>query len=168
MEREKITRIYSTSRIGPVCRFGPGGEFTSTWPADWANPADQPKNPITKLLNVLAGVADMLRGQESHPNIEIIGPMEIVAGQEIPIYELQERRTDIADYTTAGPVAGHDNQVSGQPGLFADDWRAGETIKHKPNHRVRAHRAVAKKRTCFAPAESRTLFELDFKGAKTA
>jgi len=137
MERERIINI------GPVCRFGPGGEYDTSWPAgdelvesaDWANSYDKPKNALTRLLDVLAGLTEILRGPSR--SIEITGPIEI-------------------------------DEVPNQRWLFADDWRAGAAVKHKPNHRIRAHRTVAKKRTFFIPAEGRTLFDADFKSAKTA
>ena len=57
MEREKITKI------GPVCRFGPGGDYVSTWPTDWADLARQLKGPVSRLQNVLNGIVDALRGE---------------------------------------------------------------------------------------------------------
>jgi hypothetical protein len=164
MEREIITKIHPTSRIGPVCRFGPGGDYVSAWPADWTNPADHPKSAAARLLNVLEGMIDILRGSPARRNIEVIGPMEIAIEQEGQLYGAKDR----AAYTTTGSVAKRNRWVSDQPGLFADDWRAGGTIKHKPNYSIRAHRAVAGKRTCFGPGGQGTLFEADFKGAKTA
>jgi hypothetical protein len=58
MEREK------TTKIGPVCRFGPGGDYISTWPTDWADLARQMKGPVARLSNVLNGIIDALRGTE--------------------------------------------------------------------------------------------------------
>jgi hypothetical protein len=132
--------------------------------ADWTNPADYPKSTAARLLNVLAGMMDILRGSPVRGGIEVIGPMEIAIEQEGQLYGAKNR----AAYTTAGSVAKHNRWVSDQPGLFTDDWRAGGTIKHKPHYSIRAHRAVAKKRTCFRPGGQGTLFEADFKGAKTA
>jgi hypothetical protein len=177
MEREIITKI------GPVCRFGPGGDYVSAWPAsgklvesaDWENPADHPKSTAARLLDVLAGIRDILRSSPARRNIEVIGPMEIGEGtateREGQLYGAKNRGTDpdfVGTYTTAGSVAKCNRWFSGQPGLFADDWRAGGTIKYKPNYRIRAHRAAAKKRSCFGPGGQGTLFETDFKGAKTA
>jgi hypothetical protein len=58
MEREK------TTKIGPVCRFGPGGDYISTWPTDWADLARQFKGPISRIQNVINGIIDALRGSE--------------------------------------------------------------------------------------------------------
>ncbi len=164
-------------RIGPVCRFGPGGDYESVWPGEWMEQATQPKNAIGRLLDVISGMTDVLRGGNRH--IEVIGPDKIteriVFEQENKSYESDERRAGIrrGAYAAAGPVAEHNRGVSDQPGLFADDWRAGAAAKHKPNNRIRAHRTTAKKRASIGTTVSfdesqGTLFELDFKGAKTA
>ena len=163
-------------RIGPVCRFGPGGDYESVWPGDWMEQATQPKNAIGRLLDVIAGMTDVLRGGERC--VEVTGPIDIsdcVTTQENKSYESNERGAGIrrGAYAAAGPVAEHNSGVSDQPGLFADDWRAGAAAKHKPNNRIRAHRTVAKHRTCVGATVpfdegQGTLFELDFKGAKTA
>ena len=163
-------------RIGPVCRFGPGGDYESVWPGEWIEQAAQPKNAIGRLLDVIAGMTDVLRGGRS---IEVIGPDKIteriVFEQENKSYESDERGAGIrrGAYAAAGSDAKHHCGLSDQPGLFADDWRISTAAKHKPNNRIRAHRTASKKRACVGAAVSfdesqGTLFELDFKGAKTA
>ena len=158
-------------RIGPVCRFGPGGDYESVWPGDWMEQATQPKNAIGRLLDVIAGMTDVLRGGERC--VEVTGPIDIE--QENKSYESRSRGVGVwrGAYAEAGSVTKRNRGVSGEPGLFADDWRISSAAKHKPNNRVRAHRATAKKRASLGTAVSfdegqGTLFELDFKGAKTA
>ena len=164
-------------RIGPVCRFGPGGDYESVWPGEWMEQATQPKNAIGRLLDVISGMTDVIRG--GNRCVEVIGPdtitERIVFEQENKSYESDERGTGNrrGAYAAAGPVAEHNCGLSNQPGLFADDWRAGAAVKHKPNNRIRAHRTTAKKRTSIGTTVSfdegqGTLFELDFQGAKTA
>ncbi len=158
-------------RIGPVCRFGPGGDFESVWPGDWMEQAAQPKNAIGRLLDVIAGMTDVLRG--GNRCVEVTGPIDIE--QESKSYGTQQRGDSVrrGAYAAAGSDAKHHRGVSKEPGLFADDWRISSAAKHKPNNRIRAHRATAKKRACVGSAVpfdegQGTLFELDFKGAKTA
>ena len=55
-------------RIGPVCRFGPGGDYESVWPGEWMEQATQPKNAIGRLLDVISGMTDVLRGGERCPD----------------------------------------------------------------------------------------------------
>ena len=158
-------------RIGPVCRFGPGGDYESVWPGDWMEQATQPKNAIGRLLDVIAGMTDVLRG--GNRCVEVTGPIDIE--QENKSYESDQRGAGVrrGAYAEAGSATKHNRGVSEEPGLFADDWRISSAVKHKPNNRIRAHRTTAKKRTCVGSAVSfdegqGTLFELDFKGAKTA
>jgi hypothetical protein len=140
--------------------------------------ATQPKNAVGRLLDVIAGMTDVLRGGRC---VEVTGPIPegmpngIDIEQENKSYESDQRGAGVrrGAYAEAGSVTKHNRGVSDQPGLFADDWRIGAAAKHKPNNRIRAHRAVAKKRTCVGTAVSfdpdqGTLFELDFQGAKTA
>jgi hypothetical protein len=150
MEREKIINI------GPICRFGPGGEYVTNWPLEWEDPTSRPQGLFTKLLNMFVGMIEALRGNMSEQGI----PYYVSKGRSIE----PPRRT----YAAAGTVIKHNRWICDQPGLFADDWRAGAAVKHKPKHIIRAHRAAGKKGTCFAPAEGRTLFDADFKSAKTA
>jgi len=158
-------------RIGPVCRFGPGGDYESVWPGDWMEQATQPKNAIGRLLDVIAGMKDVLRGGNRH--IEVTDPMDIET--ENKSYESDERGAGIrrGTYAATGADVKHNRGVSQQPGLFADDWRISTKVVHKPNNRIRAHRAASKKRitvssaVSFDPSQG-TLFELDYKGAKTA
>ena len=133
--------------------------------------ATQPKNAIGRLLDVIAGLTDVLRG--GNRCVEVTGPIDIE--QENKSYESDQRGAGVrrGAYAEAGSVVKHNCGVSEEPGLFADDWRAGAAVKHKPNNRIRAHRTTAKKRACVGSAVpfdegQGTLFELDFKGAKTA
>lgn len=144
-EREK------TINIGPICRFGPGGDYVSVWPGEPVNPAEQPNNALTGILNVLAGMIEALRG-----NRDIRGKIN---------NETDDRRG--IDTPTGADVTGNHGAPK-QRWLFADDRRAGGTIKYKPHHRIRAHRASAKKRVCFGPAGQSTLFESNLKGTKSA
>ena len=158
MEREIITRI------GPVCKFGPGGDYESIWPADWQGSANRPKNALAGLLNVFTGIIDVLRGSEREYYIE--GPTEIDESFD------QETIKNVSKpgmaYSPASPGAKRNHGFSEQIWLFADNWRAGRPAKYQPNHGLRAHRAVAKKRTYFRTSGQSTLFDPQLKGTKTA
>jgi hypothetical protein len=158
MERER------TIQIGPVCKFGPGGDYTEIWPdgselIEFANAEGQHKNALGRLLNIIAGMARILRGSPDKQYIEISGPMEI------PIYGAKDR---CAAYTEAGSDIENNRRVCGQRRLFADDWRAGADSGGKQNNHIRAHRAVTKKGIHLGPGGQSTLFDADLKGAKTA
>jgi hypothetical protein len=57
---------------------------------------------------------------------------------------------------------------SGEPMLFANDSGTGVRIRYKPKHRIRAHRTASKKRHAVGIAGQGSLFEIDFRSAKTA
>ncbi|MBN2020431.1 MAG: hypothetical protein JW749_09420 [Sedimentisphaerales bacterium] len=132
MEREKIINI------SPVCKFGPGGDYTSNWPSEWPNPADNPKNMIYRLLNMIAGTIQTLRGGSAEYSIS--GPDEI----------------------SVSPSA------NGETLLFADDLCRDKPAVHKTINRIRAYKQLARKRPCFSLSDQPTLFDSNLKNAKTA
>jgi len=171
MEREKIINI------GPVCRFGPGGEFTSNWPFyagaakgrhvndnDMLFTEEEQKSVLKKLGNMLIGIIEALRGDAEY---EIEGPMEISESYEqgVTSYVTKDQGTA---YAETGAGVKHNNGIPRQSWLFADDWRAGGAAGNKQNHGVRAHRAVAKKRAYFGNNGQSSLFDADLEDAKTA
>jgi hypothetical protein len=143
MERERIIQI------GPVCRFGPGGDYVTIWPAVSAGPAEQPQNALTGVLNVLAGLIDALRG---HKIVARLPSNVVIEGGSGPVT----------------CISSNDQMM-----LFDDDTQAGQTIKYRTHHRIRA---TVKKRACitFIPSttlrtgETRTLFDAESEIAKTA
>jgi hypothetical protein len=150
MEREK------TINIGPVCKFGPGGEYISNWPDEWEIVTDQPQGAMAKLLNMIYGMVESLRGTTGE--------------QGIPYYVSKNRSTALPRRTDAqaGPGPEHNHGFSEQILLFADDWRAGRPAGYKQNNRIRAHRAVAKKRPYIPAGGQNSLFDSQLESAKTA
>ncbi len=84
-------------RIGPVCRFGPGGDYESVWPGEWMEQATQPKNAIGRLLDVIAGMTDVIRG--GNRCVEVTGPIDISDG-------LLRRRTSRMSQTKEEQASG--------------------------------------------------------------
>ena len=144
-----------TINIGPICRFGPGGDFVTVWPREPVNMSEEPKSSIAGLLNVIAGMIEVLRGHRE------------IQGKH---YDAQDGRA--AD-TKTGRDAGSNRQTPEQRWLFADDRGTGGTIKYKPHHRIRAHRTASRQRICFRQSgdfeqAQGTLFETELKGTKSA
>jgi hypothetical protein len=134
MERETIINI------GPICRFGPGGEYVTVWPAGSeiietvvsANQAPCQKNTLARVLNVLAGMTDALRGSKAVTR----------------------------DSGIATRVSSDEQMV-----LFDDDLRTNQDVKYKAQHHIRT---TAKKRVCITLAETGTLFDSNNDIAKSA
>jgi hypothetical protein len=135
-------------QIEPVCKFGPGGDFVSNWP-----PKPQPANkqPVT-LLSQLNEIITVFLGSTSKENLDYV----------------VESSTGGPSYSSPTAVIKSNSHFSGWPMLFADDCGNGSGNVNKPKHHVRAHHRTAKKRPAVTFAGRGTLFESDFKSAKTA
>ena len=60
------------------------------------------------------------------------------------------------------------SDICSQALLFSDDGWVKLRTGHKPKARIRAYRRIANKRPTLNPVGQGSLFEADFKGAKTA
>ncbi len=140
----------------PVCRFGPGGDFVSEWPPQDLQAPQLSKKYVSKLFSSLNVIITALLGSElnttSKENSEYV--VETTAGEPA--------------YSAPNTVAKSDSRFSGQSMLFPDDSRIGLADAHKPKHRIRAYHRAAKKRPAISFADQGSLFEADFKSAKTA
>lgn len=137
-ERGRKMNTEKRTRIGPVCKFGPGGDFVSVWPRQLKPLFRRSQSRLVRLLGSMGGtIAELFDSEFSTVQIE-----------------------------SAGAEGG--GGVSSEPMLFADDWRAGRQIRHKPKHRIRAYRRAAKKRAAVEFSGQGTLFEADGKSTKTA
>jgi len=157
------------SRIEPICKFGPGGDFVSAWPATGAKSAAPSAGWLSKLLNRLAQAI-------------ATEPIGAVREGERILYRKQEFENALRDSSshsagrlTAEPtdaktatIIKGDNVFCGGAMLFANDGGTGGRIRYKPKHRIRTYRRASKKRSSAGPAGQGTLFETDFGSARTA
>lgn len=148
-------------RIEPVCKFGPGGDFVSVWPATGGKSAASCSGWLSKLLNKLAQAI-------------ATEPIGAVRGGERILYRKQEFENALrgsshepTDAETATIIKG-DNVFCGGAMLFANDGGTGGRIRYKPKHRIRTYRRAAKKRSSDGLPGQGTLFETDFGSARTA
>ncbi len=141
------------AQIGPVCKFGPGGDFVSIWPERFAGlyeplMGEPGRHRLARLREALAGVIGLTT--------------EKTAEMERSGYASDGSRTAYAG-VAAGTEGG--GRLRGQAMLFADDSRAAG---HKSKHRVRAYRRAAKKRAALEFGKQGSLFTADSHCAKTA
>ena len=157
----------------PVCRFGPGGNFISDWPGEVLDSPPGSGNGLTKLLGSIAEVITTVLGSEYEASTVMSGDIDRFKDQ----IQCREEKFDYAVKTInaekpADPapttVIKSNRRVHEQSMLFADDWRVGVRVEHKPKHRIRAYRRAAKKSLPLQPTRQGSLFETDFKSAKTA
>jgi len=133
------------TRIGPVCRFGPGGDFVSFWPRKLLPFYTVPKK---RLLRVFSAVSGML-GE--------LFDTELVAA-ELPAAQNQTRVA----------AQGSAYQRRAEPFLFPDVRLANSAVRRTQSHIARPHRRTLKKKPALAAPEQPTLFDADPQHAKTA
>ena len=146
----------------PLCQFGPGGDYTRSWP----RPEVRKKAGGEKVLGrLLETIADII-GATVNPELmeELRGQYEVELLEEIKIVkeelkgEGKHEQTDNAK-TTKSSGAG----VATGAGklLFADDSGSSKRVRRKPHYRLRTYRRAAKKRTGREYDGQGTLFEVN-------
>ena len=148
----------------PVCKFGPGGDFVTEWPARKKVPK-QKENPLGEVLTTIAEILgttirpELLTAADGHWDI---GINKLFKGspftEETSGADNKSNRNDQSAST--GSIKSNSN-VRAEPLLFADDRRAGRKVKRKPNYRIRTHRRTSKKRTSAQLEGQGTLFEIN-------
>lgn len=145
-----------------ICRFGPGGEYLYNWP-----PSDyQYKLPVqdklTRVLMTISGIiGDFVK--YSPDTVDQLEATETVSGN------LKNGKSTLLA-TNAAPAADIKSyqHFSKQQMLFSDDCGVGESNINKPKHNIRAHRKVTRKGPALHIAGQNTLFDDNFKSAKSA
>ena len=160
-------------QIEPLCKFGPGGGFVATWsPEPLENP--EMSSRFVRLLEsafeVVAVLVEKGPGTFSakHPsgrsNKRLLTPFF----KERVIDEAEISGFGDTAHAKAIAVAKNGRAFSAEPMLFPDPGGNGVRVKHKPKHRIRAYRRVAKKGSAVRFAEQGSLFEGQYRSAKTA
>lgn len=157
---------------GPLCRFGPGGDYIRDWP-EGVKPvkAVAGGNPLGKIL---ATIADII-GATVDPGIladmsidgpDVVEPVVVSGVKEVICDDADSSGSE--DNAEAGGDSSADRRVPGQTMLFGDDGRNRPSRRRKSNHRIRAHRKPAKKRASGQIEGQGTLFGIDSIGQSAA
>ena len=158
---------YPNRQIGPICKFGPGGDFISIWPSEQSSQFST--NRLTKLLASLNKIIDKLVGPESYTDLAVPTDIQTTAGLVLADKEkLEYAASNGADepaYTTPITIIKSNSRFSAEPMLFADDCRIGIATIHQPKHSIRAYRRTAKKRSALGLCLQGSLFEINLKSA---
>lgn len=171
MEGKMESRL--NKQIEPICKFGPGGDFVSVWPKEPTFSLKPAPNRLTKLLNSIAEIINATLGSEFDSATEVptdIAPEtnRILYHEEKLKYAAKNTKADKPAYPTAATVIKNNRRLSSEPMLFADDWGVGGRAGHKSKHHIRAYRRTAKKRPALSLPGQGSLFEANFKSARTA
>lgn len=157
----------------PVCKFGPGGDFTSFWPGEPSRLSEPAPNSLAKVLSSIAEIISMMLGSEPYKTSALTevarsyldkNPAEEVKKE----YEHKNSSAERPAYTTSATIIKSDSFFSDQPRLFTDNRRISIRAVHKQKHRIRTCRRASKKKTSFSVPGQGSLFEANFKGTKTA
>ena len=155
---------HNAKSIEPLCMFGPGGDFTSTWPRGSVFSRKSEDKKLTKIVGSLGEIIyRLLTTSESQRHVRLAGELSEQMGK-LKYANKSSNGDEVADSSSSSVGKSH-RLFSGEPMLFADDWRAGVRSGHKPKHHVRSHRRTSKKRTSGVIDGQGTLFEANLKSA---
>ena len=177
-EKQKSGKKMNKNRFSgnkndqPLCKFGPGGDFISSWPPGRASAIRQGPNPLRKILETIADII----GATVNPELisQLQAQANIQARQLVKNEAIEERissaqtRADQTDHAATVRRPAANRQLRGETMLFGDNWRTGRRAKRKPTNRIRAHRRTAKKRTRQKIAGQGTLFEVNAQSQSAA
>ena len=156
----------------PLCQFGPGGDFIAVWLPEPPE-SSASSNLLAKLLASAVEIVAMVLGLErtgSHvPLRSAFGSNELTVCHKDED-ENAVRTGKAYDKTDSAPTTASedDSSLSGEPMLFPDLGRDGIRIRHKPKHCIRTYRRTAKKRLAVRSSQHGSLFESQFRSARTA
>lgn len=161
-----------TRQVEPLCKFGPGGDFAVAWqpePPEVFAMANRPLRLLSAALEVLVVMLGFKR-TDAH-----ISWRNHARSSEVIDFDREKARnaaedSKLGDTAHAPPTTVADNggAFSGEPMLFPDIGGDGIRVKHKPKHRIRTYRRVAKKGSALRFVQQGSLFEGQFRSAKTA
>ena len=142
----------------PVCRFGPGGDFFTDWPARVTK--DSPQS-IGSVLAAIAKMLDTVITTKLLQNSTIEKINLAIKNADLTVNmedEIDVNKSDESDAQTA-PGAQTDRKSPAEPMLFGNASGAGRPVRHKPVNGVRAHRRPKRKRASFSTVRQGSLFE---------
>ncbi len=151
------------NQFEPICRFGPGGDFVSDLPQSQPQPNLPSHNPLGKVLETIGEIMNAVLGAEFQADeknfLDAKGNFK---------YEVKISDTENPPYPATARIIKSDSLLSGQQMLFPDNRRISIKSVHKQKHRIRTHHRTAKKRPSLSIAGQGSLFDDNFKSARTA
>ncbi len=122
---------HNPKPIEPVCMFGPGGDFVSTWPAGSSFSRKPEDKKLTKIVGSLGEIIyRLLTCAESPRHVRLAGELSGQIGK-LEYANKSSNGVQVAD-SSSGSIGKSHRLFSGEPMLFADDWRAGVRTPAKP------------------------------------
>ena len=153
----------------PLCKFGPGGDFVTTWEP---KPSKRP-DVLPRLLGSAAEAVAAAFGLKNadvnmHLNNNIYPSESILHNSEKLNDEIENSTTNDSTDPAPASTPANSSPFSGELLLFPDFGRDGIRTKHKPKHRIRTSRRTPKKGIPFRIPKQGSLFEGQFTRARIA
>ena len=157
----------------PLCKFGPGGDFTKKWSLPAPGGQFRKENTLEKVLSALGEIIGATISSETFAELQNQVDMDIKSyttpKKEIIAVEPQNTKNrKNRDNTASAQGAQRHCLVRGQTMLFSDDRRDRTRTKRKPNNNIRAHRRPARKKAAHEIQGQGTLFDNYAKGTTAA
>ena len=154
----------------PLCRFGPGGDFVTNWPAGKSKVSKASRRPIGTALNAIAKMLDTVIAEELLHNSTIEKINSAIHNAELNISMEDKSENDKSNGFNASSVSGLEagGQLQTQPMLFDNSSGTGANIRNKQNFRIRAGRKSKRKSAAFSRSWQGSLFESHDQSAKVA
>ncbi len=160
------------SQAGPICKFGPGGDFIAIWqpePSESSEVSNCLVKLLTSVVEALAVVIGLKRIRSYVPLRNAFCSDELTVCHKEKVINVVEN-SKAYNTVDSAPTAAIENGSSfpGEPVLFPNLSRNGIRIKHKPKHNIRTYRRTTKKWSAFRLSKQGSLFESQFQSAQTA
>ena len=159
-------------QVEPLCKFGPGGDFAVAWQPEPPEIFEM-SNRFLRLLSAALEVIVVIFGFKR--TAAHVAWKNTACGSEVLDFDREKARNAAQNsrlrdtaYAPAATIADDGGAFSGEQMLFPDLGGDGVRARHKPKHRIRTYRRVAKKGSALRFGEQGSLFESQFKSAKTA
>jgi len=142
---------YEQKNNEPICRFGPGGEYSYNWPDMYAGSNKRSPNSLAKLLETIGEIINTVMGNDLYitstvASIKCPQTNEVVCRKEKIEYAVKNSNSDQPAYTQTTTVIKSNSPIPIQQLLFTDDYGTGEPDEYKQKHHIRTHKRAAKKR----------------------
>jgi hypothetical protein len=156
-------------QAGPLCKFGPGGDFVAVWEPKSSQRLEAPSRLFSAATKALAAAFGLTCADEDVPLSNSYYPDEPLASNTEKLNDAIENSTacDSTDAASA-PASANDSPLSAELPLFPDLVRNGLRIRHQSKHRIRASRRAAKKGAAFRIPKQGSLFEAQLARARIA
>jgi len=156
-------------KAGPLCKFGPGGDFIAVWEPQSSRHQGVSAGLLGSAAKALAAAFGLTCAGEDAPLSNSHYTDEPLASNMEKLNDAIENSTacDSTDAASATASA-NDSPYSAELPLFPDLVRNGLRIRHQPKHRIRAYRRAAKKGAAFRIPKQGSLFEAQLARARIA